>query len=197
MRAALPIALAAFAALFAARATLARERVPRAVAFGWGGAADTDLAFSEFFDGDHTIALRFMLQYPHAYSGPILAEGGEGSFVVAQADWNRATRTDLYVEIGGKRAWIQPKTPLEGRRWHRVAVVRKGGAFTIHVNGEAHAGPAPGPVPESRHGELVTRPVAFSGYEVSDDQGKTWRRVARGVPARGQWVRRPEEKRFR
>ena len=31
-----------------------------AVAFSWTGYVDTDLAFSEFFNGDHTITLRYM-----------------------------------------------------------------------------------------------------------------------------------------
>ena len=37
----------------------------------------------------------------------------------------------------------------------------------------------------------VNFPQEFSDYEVSDDRGKTWRRVDRGTPKEGQWVRRP------
>lgn len=37
--------------------------------------------------------------------------------------------------------------------------------------------------------ETVTIPVAFRDYEASDDQGRTWYHVDRGVPGHGQWVR--------
>jgi hypothetical protein len=33
-------------------------------------------------------------------------------------------------------------------------------------------------------------PVAFIDYEVSTDQGLTWKWVWRGMPRNGQWVRR-------
>jgi murein DD-endopeptidase MepM/ murein hydrolase activator NlpD len=36
-----------------------------------------------------------------------------------------------------------------------------------------------------------TYPLAFSDYEVSDNLGHTWRPVKRGIPKKGQWVRRP------
>ncbi len=42
-----------------------------AVAFSWTGYVDTDLAFSEFFNGDHTLTLRYMPQYPKGYEGPV------------------------------------------------------------------------------------------------------------------------------
>jgi len=38
--------------------------------------------------------------------------------------------------------------------------------------------------------ELVTLPVAFDHYFASDDFGETWRHIARGTPAPGQWVTR-------
>ncbi|HYP76245.1 MAG TPA: peptidoglycan DD-metalloendopeptidase family protein [Polyangiaceae bacterium] len=38
--------------------------------------------------------------------------------------------------------------------------------------------------------DLVTLPLAFDDYFASDDFGETWRHVARGTPAPGQWVSR-------
>lgn len=32
-----------------------------AAAFGWQGYADTDLEFAEFYPGDHTLMVRFMI----------------------------------------------------------------------------------------------------------------------------------------
>ena len=37
----------------------------------------------------------------------------------------------------------------------------------------------------------VSFPGEYSNYEVSDDHGGHWRRVDRGTPKEGQWVRRP------
>jgi hypothetical protein len=36
----------------------------------------------------------------------------------------------------------------------------------------------------------ATIPAAFSDYEVSEDEGKTWRHVELGIPTSGQWVKR-------
>ncbi len=36
----------------------------------------------------------------------------------------------------------------------------------------------------------ATIPSAFTDYEVSEDQGRTWTHVALGVPKHGQWIRR-------
>jgi hypothetical protein len=43
------------------------------------------------------------------------------------------------------------------------------------------------------HDQMVTIPVSFVDYDVSTDQGRTWRRVARGMPQPGEWVRNPGE----
>ena len=44
--------------------------------FGWQGAADTDIQFSQFFDADHTLTAWFMPQYNAAYPGALFAENG-------------------------------------------------------------------------------------------------------------------------
>jgi len=41
--------------------------------FGCRGSLDTDLEFSEFFFGDHTVMFRCMRQYPNAGPGPVVA----------------------------------------------------------------------------------------------------------------------------
>src|SRR4051812_29546369 len=56
-------------------------------AFGWRGYVDTDLKFSEFFSRNHTIAARFMIQYPRSYQAPILSLNGEGDYTVAIAKY--------------------------------------------------------------------------------------------------------------
>lgn len=53
-----------------------------------------------------------------------------------------------------------------------------------------------GPVAEHLHMDLsnriggVTIPMAFANYEASNDKGKTWKKIIRGIPKAGQWIRR-------
>jgi len=47
-----------------------------ALGLTWPPVVDTDLDFSGFSAGDHSYALRFMAQFPHAYEGPMVAENG-------------------------------------------------------------------------------------------------------------------------
>ena len=56
------------------------------------------------------------------------------------------------------------------------------GAYHLHFGAIDHDANSPG--------ARVTFPVAFSNYEASDDQGVTWYTVSRGIPRRGQWIRR-------
>lgn len=113
-----------------------------AVALGWRGHVDTDVAFEEFFGADHTVAVAFMPQFPHAFAGPILAENGAGTFVVGQADyrWGKGGfRKDgppaLYLQVGDARVVFSPEPPLEPGTWHHLAVVRRGGAFSVYLDG--------------------------------------------------------------
>src|SRR5207249_5164358 len=45
------------------------EPANRAGALRWRGSLETDVSFSEFYGGDHTVALWFMAQYENAYQG--------------------------------------------------------------------------------------------------------------------------------
>ena len=68
----------------------------------WDGYADTDVDLSEFFAADHTVATRFMLQYPNAYTGPMLSIQGTGTYLIGQGDFLAAPQgqTKLVVKIG-------------------------------------------------------------------------------------------------
>ena len=74
--------------------------INNAAAFGWRGYADTDLQFSEFYGSNHTLSVRFMLQYPNAYTGPILSVDGSGAFFLAKA----FNQSRLQVNLGGSLA---------------------------------------------------------------------------------------------
>ena len=50
-----------------------------ALSLTWGGRVDTNVAFSEFFAGNHTVAVRFMMQFVNVYTGPMIAVHGSGA----------------------------------------------------------------------------------------------------------------------
>jgi hypothetical protein len=54
--------------------------------FGWRGSVDTDLKFSEFFFGDHTVMFRCLRQYPNAGPGPVVA-AKTGNYFVGQGEF--------------------------------------------------------------------------------------------------------------
>jgi murein DD-endopeptidase MepM/ murein hydrolase activator NlpD len=117
-----------------------------AAAFGWRGYADTDLQFSEFYGSDHTLMARFMVQYPNAYTGPILSVSGSGSFSVGKA-YDQAR---LLVNLGGSVQTLDHPNPLQAGVWYHLAVVRTGGSFTFYLDGNqicqacaVSAGPSP------------------------------------------------------
>src|SRR5262249_2161362 len=103
----------------------------KALALSWKGYADTDLNFSEFYYRDHTIALRFMAQFPNAYEGPLVAESGSGLFMIAQGDYNSATAgTKLLLAVGSKTQTYPISFPsgpitvgLKPGWWYHLAVV--------------------------------------------------------------------------
>lgn len=103
-----------------------------AVAFSWTGYVDTDLSFSEFFNADHTLSLRFMTQCPRGYEGPFVAENGTGTFVVGQGPYFKPPEGSsepgsprLYFAIGTQ--WQEIKVSLEANRWYHLAVVSQVG----------------------------------------------------------------------
>ncbi len=102
----------------------------------WGGFADTDVDFTEFFGQDHTIAVRFMLQYPQAYTGPMLSVNGSGTFIIGQGDYfeSPGSQTKLVLRIGSKHV-THPENFSAGT-WHHLAVVRHGNNFTLYLDGK-------------------------------------------------------------
>src|ERR1044071_3847179 len=109
---------------------LAREP-NHAAAFGWRGYADTDLQFSEFYGSDHTLMARFMMQYPNAYTGPILSVNGSGSFFVAKG-YDQAR---LQVNVGGTTQTLDLPNPLLAGGWYHLALLRTAGSYTVYLRG--------------------------------------------------------------
>jgi hypothetical protein len=120
----------------------------KALALSWTGYADTDLRFSEFMGSDHTLALRFMPQFPNGYEGPIIAENGSGNFFLGQGDYLAGTPGQkLMVTVGSKS--LSFGVILQAGQWHHLALVATHDSleryFTLYLDG-------------ARYGQLVLSP---------------------------------------
>jgi len=110
-----------------------------AVAVGWKGYVDTDLKFSEFFNANHTVVLRFMPQFPNAFEGPFVAENGTGTFGIGQGEWQYGDDgTKLYLNIGSQ--FVTYLAPLVAGTWHHLAVVSQTAgtkrSFSVVLDGQ-------------------------------------------------------------
>lgn len=113
---------------------------PRALAIGWGGAAELDIAWQSFATRPFTVHLWVMPQFPHAYAGPILADE-RGTIVVGQGDYRwgsggfkREGDPVLYLKAGDAHAMFAVREWSAGR-WVHLALVREGDACALHVDG--------------------------------------------------------------
>lgn len=106
-------------------------------AFGWQGVVDTDLDFSVFFKANHTIAARFMLQYPRAYQAPLLSMNGTGNYLVAVAGYGegRTKAEKLLVTVGARTRYYTVTGKLAPERWHWLALVRDGSRLRLYLDG--------------------------------------------------------------
>jgi len=122
----------------------------RALAIGWGGYADLDLTFGEFFAKNHTLAVRFMPQHPYAATGPLLAENGNGTYAFGVGDYRSGHGNDgvlgnsmIFVQAGDTQVVYEVKGfvnkvggPIGYRNvWQHLAVVRQGNTIRAHLNG--------------------------------------------------------------
>jgi hypothetical protein len=103
-----------------------------ALSVTWGGRADTNVAFSEFFAGNHTVAARFMLQFVNVYTGPMLTVHGTGVYLIANS--YSGGNNVLSIRIGTGSLDVPIAASFQGA-WHHVAVVRNGSTATVYVDG--------------------------------------------------------------
>ena len=105
-----------------------------AVTFGWKGAVDTDLQFSEFYGNNHSVVIWFLLQYPLGYAGPILSVNGTGNYLIGQGDRNSQNHSHLISRIEDASGIHIPKI-LAADQWHHLAVVRENITMSIFLDG--------------------------------------------------------------
>jgi murein DD-endopeptidase MepM/ murein hydrolase activator NlpD len=117
-----------------------------ALACTWGGSAQSNINFSKFFQRDHTIAIRFLMQYPIGYAGAFLSVHGQGRYFVGQGDFKTLGisppkgidgvvipgRTSLLIEIGNEFF----NHPIGDHSWHHVALTRTGNQMQVFIDGE-------------------------------------------------------------
>ncbi len=105
-----------------------------AIKLGWGGFVTTDLNFSEFIGAEHTIAFRFMPQYPNAYAGAVLSSVGSPFYFVGQGQFQAppARKPSFITQVGDERQ--DYPIELSGNVWHYVAVVRKATKFRTYFD---------------------------------------------------------------
>ncbi|HEV8426520.1 MAG TPA: peptidoglycan DD-metalloendopeptidase family protein [Pyrinomonadaceae bacterium] len=111
-----------------------------ALACTWGGYADSDVEFSKFIGDNHTISIRFLMQYPLAYAGAFFSVHGAGRYFVGQGDFQSLSsptspgKTNLLIMIGTQSMNI----PVSGDGWHHVALVRTGNEMEVFIDGLGH-----------------------------------------------------------
>lgn len=102
-----------------------------ALSLTWGGRADTNIAYSEFFVGNHTVAARFMLQFVNVYAGPMLAVHGSGVYFIGYGDGGN---NKISIRIGTGSLDVPIEASFQ-ETWHHVAVVRNGTTCTVYIDG--------------------------------------------------------------
>src|SRR5512132_1708751 len=116
--------------------------------FTWTYYVDTDLAFSEFFNSNHTLTLRYLTPCSKGYEGPCIAENGQGSFALGQGPYfkppdgsNEPASPRLYVAVGTQMTAI--KIAIDPLRWYHLALVAQAGSdgrtFTLYRDGTSIA----------------------------------------------------------
>lgn len=113
-----------------------------ALSLTWGGRVDTDVAFSEFFTANHTVAVRFILQFVNCYAGPMIAVEGTGKYFIGNGDGGGGSNK-LAFRMGSGSLDV-PIAAGFRETWHHLAVVRSGATCTVYVDGVSKGTLQPG-----------------------------------------------------
>jgi len=107
-----------------------KKKLNHAAALGWREYVQTDLDMSEFYNSNFTLAARFMLQYPKAYVGPILATSGDGLEISKQDD------AGTLVARFGNTSATYTSVNLQAGQWYHLALVRDNNALKLYLDGQ-------------------------------------------------------------
>ena len=148
-----------------------------ALACSWSGYADTGVGLDSFFGSDHTVAVRFLAQYPNAYRGPMVGSTA-GTYLIGQGDFladGAFATTKVIAMVGGQQ--VVHQVSLQAGEWHHLALVRSGDSFQLYLDGSAveasFAADAQAPGGSLRLGRAAFDPatdhVATQFYGLLDD----------------------------
>jgi hypothetical protein len=117
--------------LIAACDDASKKKLNHAAALGWREYVQTDLAMSEFYAANFTLAARIMVQYPKAYVGPIMAASGGGFELSKDND-----ATTLVARYGNTLA-TYGTVDLQAGKWHHLALVRTNNSLALFLDGQS------------------------------------------------------------
>ena len=121
------------------------ESLNFAGALRWQGYIDTDLAFSDFINSDHTVAFRFMPQYAMIAEAPVLSVNGEGGYAIGIGGYraNGTNAVKLLVRVGNSSAYYSFGNPAKDgdhipltNEWHTMAVSKSGNTVRLFFDGK-------------------------------------------------------------
>ena len=107
-----------------------KKKLNHAAALGWREYVQTDLDMSEFYGSNFTLAARFMVQYPKAYVGPILAASGGGLEISKKDD-----ATTLVARFGNTTTEYA-SVNIQVGKWHHLALVRNNNLLQLFFDGQ-------------------------------------------------------------
>ena len=107
-----------------------KKKLNHAAALGWREYVQTDLDMSEFYGSNFTLTARFMVQYPKAYVGPIMAASGGGLEISKKDD-----ATSLVARFGNTNVEY-PSVNIQVGKWHHLALVRITNSLQLFFDGQ-------------------------------------------------------------
>jgi len=107
-----------------------KKKLNHAAALGWREYVQTDLNMTEFYGSNFTLAARFMVQYPKAYVGPIIAASGGGLEISKKDD-----ATSLVARFGNTNVEYA-SVNIQVGKWHHLALVRINNSLELFFDGQ-------------------------------------------------------------
>jgi hypothetical protein len=109
-------------------------------AFRWKGYVSTALPMSSFYGSAHSVAFKFMAQYPAAYQGPLFTTSVDGNYLIGMGNFSEGTNgVKLQVTFGGETAYFSQQnvpTDLLPGKWNSLVVVKQNGKYKVWLNAQ-------------------------------------------------------------
>jgi hypothetical protein len=113
-----------------------------AAGFRWKGHVGTSLPMSSFVNGQHSVAFKFMAQYPHSYQGPMFTTSVDDNYLIAIGDYSPSGSSEkvrLELAVGGNSAYFSGQnvaTDVVAGKWNSLIVVKESGKYRVYLNSQ-------------------------------------------------------------